>query len=124
MREKQSRFVKTVSMFIQKATEGVEWPYSFTFGEAWRPENVAEMYETIGKGIKDSLHCKRLAIDLNAFYYDDYLDGSMEWHIPHLEKLGKLWESLGEECAWGGRFKGKGVNKDYNHYSFQHNGVK
>jgi hypothetical protein len=117
MVEKQARFVKTVSIFIQKATKE---PYSFTFGEAFRPENVAEMYDSVGKGIKNSLHCKRLAIDLNAFYYDDYLDGHMEWHIPHLKKLGELWKSLDPEAAWGGDFK----RKDYNHYSFEHNGVR
>ena len=117
MVEKQARFVKTVSIFIQKATE---MGYLFTFGEAWRPDVVAEYYSEIGKGIKNSLHRERLAIDLNAFHDGIYLNGAQKWHIPHLEKLGKLWESLDGESSWGGRFN----MKDYNHYSFSHNGVK
>ena len=117
MVEKQARFVKTVAKFIEKATE---MGYLFTFGEAWRPPVTAQYYSNIGKGIKSSLHLVRLAVDLNAFYDGKYLDGSERWHIPHLEKIGKLWESLDADSAWGGRFD----KKDYNHYSFAHNGVR
>jgi len=117
MVEKQAKFVKTVAMFIQKATE---IGYQFTFGEAWRPMFVAEQYARSGKGIKNSLHVQRLAIDLNAFHDGAYLDASKPWHITHLEKLGKLWESLDALARWGGRFE----KKDYNHYSFEHNGVR
>jgi hypothetical protein len=117
MVEKQARFTKTVAMFIQKATE---MGYLFTFGEAWRPPVTAQYYANLKKGISRSLHIERLAIDLNAFYDGNYLNGSQQWHIPHLEKLGKLWESFGQGCAWGGRFN----KKDYNHYSFEHNGIR
>lgn len=117
MVEKQSRFVKTVAMFIKMSTER---GYLFTFGEAWRPDFVAAYYDKKGTGIRNSLHRIRLAIDLNVFYNGSYLDASEVWHIPHLEVLGKLWESLDKEAAWGGRFD----KKDYNHYSFHHEGVK
>lgn len=117
MVEKQGKFTKTVAKFIDKATE---MGYLFTFGEAWRPDFVAEYYAKTGKGIKNSLHISRLAVDLNTFFNGKYLDGSEEWHIPHLEKLGKLWESMDAMCAWGGRF----TKKDYNHLSFIHNGVR
>lgn len=117
MVEKQSRFTKAVSIFIQKAGE---IGYKFTFGEAWRSTEAAEYYAEMGKGISKSLHIIRLAIDLNAFYNGKYLDGDEESEIPHLEKLGKLWESISPEASWGGRFK----KKDYNHYSFEHNGIR
>lgn len=117
MVEKQALFARTVSSFIQKAfMKG----YLLTFGEAWRPDFVAEHYARTGKGIKNSLHISRLAIDLNAYYEGKWLDGKQAWTIPHLENLGKLWLSLDANTAWGGTFK----NRDYNHYSFAHNGVK
>lgn len=121
MVEKQSRFARTISTFIPLAfNEG----YLLTFGEFWRPEIVAKMYAKEGIGISNSLHWSRLAGDLNAYVSIAgkwvWLDGSKPWHIPHLEKLGKLWESLDADCAWGGRFS----KKDYNHYSFRHNGVR
>lgn len=116
MVEKQAKFLLLISKFIPQATM---LGYDITAGEFWRPEAVAKMYDKKGIGIKNSLHCQRLAADLNAFYNGEYLDGSKDYHIPHLTKLGELWESLNEECAWGGRFS----KKDYNHYSLMHNGV-
>lgn len=117
MVEKQARFADLVSQFIQKSEK---MGYLLTFGEAWRPEIVAEMYAKMGKGISNSLHCLRLAIDLNAYFEGKWLDASEDWHIPHLENLGKLWESLGG--SWGGRFQSP--KQDYNHYSLMHNGVR
>jgi hypothetical protein len=120
MVEKQALFLKTISEFILKANEE---GYQLTAGEAERPPSVAQYYASVGKGIKNSLHISRLAFDLNAFLHGEYLDGSQRWHIPHLEKLGEMWEAMNPMCAWGGRFSGK-TAKDYNHYSFEHNGVK
>lgn len=117
MVEKQAEFLKTVAIFIQKATE---MGYLLTSGEFWRPPVTAKYYAENGKGIANSLHIQRLAADLNAFFEGKYLDGSQSWHIAHLEKLGNLWESLADRARWGGRF----TKKDYNHYSFEHNGVQ
>jgi D-alanyl-D-alanine carboxypeptidase-like protein len=113
--EKQCLFARMIAQFIPKA---YEMGYLLNFGEAWRPEIVAQAYAKMGKGISNSLHCLRLAVDLNAYFEGKWLDGSQDWHIPHLERLGKLWESMGG--SWGGRF----TKKDYNHYSLQHNGVR
>lgn len=110
MIEKQSRFAYWVAMLILKA---IEMGYQVTLGEAWRPQEMADFYASKNKGIKNSLHQDRLAIDLNLFKDGKYL-GSTEDHRP----LGEWWESLGEEHAWGGRFG------DGNHYSFKHNGRK
>jgi hypothetical protein len=117
MVEKQSEFLQTVAIFVQKATE---MGFLLTCGEFWRPEELALIYKRLGKGIENSLHCIRLAADINAFMDGEYLDGSKPSHIPLLKQLGELWLSLDDRCAWGGHFS----HKDYNHYSFEHNGVK
>lgn len=115
MVELQSKFTLSISEFIQDA---YKINYIFTFGEAWRPPEMAKIYAQEGKGIINSVHCERLAVDLNAFYNGEYLDGSKDSHIPLLTKLGELWEAKGG--CWGGRFE----RQDYNHYSFEYNGVK
>jgi hypothetical protein len=61
--------------------------------------------------IKDSLHYKALAKDINLFKDGVYLTRT-EDHKP----LGEFWESIGG--TWGGRFN------DGNHYSLAHNGIK
>jgi hypothetical protein len=38
-----------------------------TFGEVYRTPEQAALYAKQGKGIKKSLHCSRLAVDLNLF---------------------------------------------------------
>lgn len=119
MVEKQAKFLQTVAIFIPYSTK---LGYLLTLGEAWRPPELADLYAKDGRGISNSLHCIRLAIDLNAFKNGVYLDGSEAWHIPLLSRLGTLWKSLDPFCAWGGDFAQK--EKDYNHYSFKHNGVK
>ncbi len=126
MVEKQALFMRTISEFVPIA---YNMGFLLTAAEFWRPEIVAQMYEKLKKGISNSLHLIRLAADLNAYIKINgewiWLDGHEDWHIPHLEKLGNLWKSLDENCAWGGDFSGEnGVKKDFNHYSFQHNGVK
>ena len=78
--------------------------YSITLGDAFRDKRVEY-------GNKNSLHRKRLAIDLNLFKGGKYLTGT-EDHKP----LGEYWESIGG--SWGGRFD------DGNHYSIEHNGAK
>ena len=96
LRQKQSKFVRMVSLLIQFATER---GYELTFGDAWAKSGHKE----------NSNHYKRLAIDLNLFKDGRYLTET-EDHLP----LGEFWESIGG--SWGGRFE------DGNHYSLEHNG--
>lgn len=117
MIEKQAEFALLSSRFIIDAHS---LGYLLTYGEAWRPEIVAQMYAKLNKGITNSLHWSRLAIDLNAYFNGEWLDGKKASHIDHLTKLGELWEGMGEYCTWGGRFQ----RKDYNHYSYTHKGVR
>ena len=108
LRQKQSLFVLLVSELIQHAhARG----YEFTFGEAWRSPEEAARLASAGKGIANSLHTQRLAVDLNLFKEGRYLTSS-EAHRP----LGEWWEQRHPLCRWGGRFN------DGNHYSLTHNG--
>lgn len=75
--------------------------FSYTFGEAFRTAEQAEIYAKNGKGIVNSLHCKRLAIDINLFDKNgNYLD-SKESHA----EFGAFWEKLHPTNRWGGGFK-------------------
>ena len=113
--QKQRVFVKLVSRLIDYAyTQG----YELSFGEAYRTPEQAALNSKSGKGISNSLHTKRLAIDLNLF-----IDGEYQTYSLAHEPLGVFWESLSTPeytCCWGGRFK----RPDGNHYSIEHEGVK
>lgn len=82
--------------------------YGFTLGESWRSPEQAEIYVKSGKGIKNSLHTKRLAIDLNLFNDKNEFLTETKDH----EQFGKYWESLHPANRWGGRFS----RPDGNHY--------
>lgn len=100
LHRKQVKFVLMVGTLIAWAYER---GYKLTFGDAFRehPEFV------------NSLHAKRLAIDLNLFIGGEY-QSSSEAYLP----LGEYWESLGG--SWGGRFS----KPDGNHFSLAHEGVR
>lgn len=72
-----------------------------------------------GRGIKNSVHTLKLALDLLLFRDIDS-DGDLDYlttteaHRP----LGEWWELQHPLCRWGGRFG------DGNHYSLEYNGVK
>jgi len=111
--EKQQKFTVLVArLILWGETKG----YKFTFGEAFRTVDQAAINAKKGIGIKNSLHTKRLAVDLNLFINGQYqTDGSA--HKP----IGEYWESLSTPeytCCWGGRFG------DGNHYSIEDGGVK
>lgn len=113
--QKQRLFTHLVSRLIAYI---YEQGYEATFGEAYRHPEWAKEMARQGRGIVKSLHCERLAIDLNLFKDGKWLMLS-EDHTP----FGEFWESLsgdGWECAWGGRFE----NPDGNHYSVAHDGRK
>ena len=110
--EQQRRFTELVGRLIQWAYAN---GYELTWGEAYRtPEQAASNAQT-GAGISNSLHTKRLAVDLNLFIDDAYKTDS-EAHRP----LGEYWKSLDPLCRWGGDFR----KPDGNHYSMEHEGVK
>lgn len=101
--------------FTRMVAELIVWAYQqgfeLTWGEAYRTPEQAALNAKSGKGIANSLHGDRLAVDLNLFKDGVYLS-----ETKHHEPLGQYWESIGG--TWGGRFG------DGNHYSLAHEGRK
>lgn len=91
---RQSAFLQNVCKLVKFATD---LGYQVTFGEAWRTREQAAIYAKRKQGIADSLHCDRLAVDLNF-----YRGGQLVIGKNNLESIGLFWESLGG--VWGGRF--------------------
>jgi len=88
----------------------------FRLGEAWRSREEAARLAEVGRGTTNSLHCDRLALDLQIDKHDGTL-GTIEEYAP----VGEYWESLGG--SWGGRFSGKTAGDVY-HFSLAHGGRK
>jgi len=88
----QQKFTMMVALLIQFIYQK---GYKCTFGDA---------YATTGH-CKNSYHDKRLAIDLNLFRGDMYLQRTNQY-----EFLGVFWESIGG--TWGGNWN------DGNHFSY------
>jgi len=106
--EKQVRFTSLVAHLIRKAHE---LGYQITLGEVYRHPDWAKEMARRGIGIANSLHCKKLAVDINLFKDGTYLEQTEDYR-----PLGEYWESLGG--TWGGRF-GDGC-----HFSIQFEGVR
>jgi hypothetical protein len=66
------------------------------------------------KHMAGSLHFEGLAVDIDLTKDGIYLTDTMDHYT-----FGVFWESLHNDCRWGGRFK-KGV--DGNHYSLAYGG--
>lgn len=106
-------------LFAQQIAYLIIWAYDngyeLTLAEAYRTPEQAALNARAGTGIANSLHTKRLALDLNLFKGGVFLTSS-EAHRP----LGEKWESMHELCRWGGRFS----RPDGGHYSIEHEGVR
>jgi len=92
--------------------------YACTLGESYRTPEMAEIYAKRGIGIKNSLHCKKLAQDLNLFYEHEYLSNT----ASHAQ-FGKFWVSLHPANRWGGDWDKDGLTEegedDGNHYEMR-----
>lgn len=108
--EKQQLFAVMIADLIHWAQEH---GYRLTFGEAYRTPEQAALNAKSGKGIRNSLHTLRLAVDFNLF-----INGEYQADTDAYRPLGEYWESIGG--TWGGRFS----QADGNHFSLEHNGVK
>ncbi len=101
----QALFAKDVSKLINYIADQ---RYSCTFGEAYRTPEQAKIYAQQGKGIINSLHCDRLAIDICLFSPKGiYLQDKDSY-----KDFGNFWESLDNANRWGGNFP----NGDANHF--------
>ena len=104
----QRKFTSMVGCLI---TWAYDHGYELTFAEAYRTPEQAALNAKAGKGIRNSLHTMRLAVDFNLFR-----DGVWLRNTEDHEPLGLYWESIGG--SWGGRFG------DGNHYSLSYGGVR
>ncbi|EFL5592385.1 M15 family metallopeptidase, partial [Escherichia coli] len=67
--EKQQLFAVMIADLIHWAQEH---GYRLTFGEAYRTPEQAALNAKSGKGIRNSLHTLRLAVDFNLFINGEY----------------------------------------------------
>jgi hypothetical protein len=108
MRQLQETFASNVAKLIQFIfAQG----YTCTLGEAYRTQEQANWYAEKGTGSKNSLHCKRLAIDLNIFK-----DGVLLSKSDDYEFAGEYWYSIHNDNRWGG------AGGDGNHFSMTDTG--
>lgn len=84
-------------------------------GEAYRPPETAQLYAQQGRGIANSLHCEKLAVDLLVFRGTTYVaDGA----APEYATLGAYWKTLHPLARHGGDF----ARPDPGHFSIAHDG--
>lgn len=93
--DQQAAFLLDAAKLIQRATE---MGFVVTAGELYRTAEQQEIYIKTGRSkTMDSLHLRRLAIDLNIFK-----DGKLIGDKRILAPLGAFWESLHPLNSWGG----------------------
>ena len=110
--QKQQRFTVLVARLLLWLEDN---DYRCTFGETYRPPEMAAINAANGKGISHSLHTQRLAIDLNIFK-----SGVLLVSTPDYKPAGDYWKTLSTDdykCSWGGDFR------DGNHFSIENNGI-
>jgi hypothetical protein len=109
--EKQRLFTRYVGLLIGYA---YKQGYELTFGDAYRTPEQAAANAAAGSGITNSLHTKRLAVDLNLFVRGQYITDSSAY-----KPLGDYWKQIDPLNRWGGDFK----KPDGNHFSMEHENV-
>ncbi len=116
---KQELFSRCLPLLITKAHE---LGYEVRLRDLWRSKEEAARLARAGIGIKNSLHCKGLAIDL----YIRRPGGSILWATEHYRELGEYWESMDRLCFWGGRTNKPGdrLRHDGGHFAITHAGVQ
>ena len=112
LREQQSLFVRLTGLLIEWCYQN---GYELTFSEAYRSPQEAALNAKSGAGIAASLHCERLAIDLNLFK-----DGVLLESVADYKPLGNYWKTLSELARWGGDFS----SPDADHFSLTYLGIE
>jgi len=87
--------------------------YELSWGEAYRTAEQAEWDCQSGTGIAQSVHCNRLAVDLQLFKDGVYLTDPTDYKF-----MGDYWKTLDANCRYGGDFK----TVDADHFSFTYQG--
>lgn len=92
-------------IFTHSVAQLIEYIYSkgykCTLGEVYRTRAQAALYAASGKGIVNSNHCSRLAVDISLFSpTDEYLRD-----VKDYKQFGEYWEKLNPFNEWGGRWR-------------------
>jgi hypothetical protein len=111
--EKQRLFAKLVGQLLDHI---YEVGFEATLGEAWRTPEQAAANAASGKGIANSNHTRRLAIDINLFKDGNYLTD-----FDSYKQIGDWWTAQHPLARWGGNFTHL---KDSDHFSLEHNGIQ
>ncbi len=110
--EQQQLFMRLLPRLIDAAHE---LGFEVTAGELYRTPEQAALNAKKGSGIANSLHTKRLAIDLQLFKKQMLLTDSLDYAA-----LGAVWKTLHPLCRHGGDFS----KPDGGHFSIERDGVK
>lgn len=105
LRERQFRFMRNLANLIHYILDS---GYGVSGGELWRSEETQSAHFKAGRSkTMDSLHLKRLAIDLNVFD-DGYLLFSDHTRIEKdteiMKAFGEQWKAYDSGNGWGGEF--------------------
>lgn len=116
--DKQHLFAKTITKLeVWLERRGIK----YVRGEAFRSPEEAKRLASIGRGIVNSNHCKKLAQDLILFD-----ETGNPWNPDTYKAAADYWLTLHPWCRAGYYFKGngRGPGRDSPHFSFIHNGVQ
>lgn len=95
--EKQSIFTQNVAKLLQAMKDR---GFNPTLGECYRTTEQAALNAKDGKGIAHSLHCERLAVDINLLDKDgNYLTDNYSYKI-----FSGIWKEMHPYNKWGGDF--------------------
>ena len=93
--DKQSLFAQNLAKLLQYITSHGD---RVSLGEVYRTPEQAKLNAKKGIGIVNSLHCKRLAVDLNVFDVNGkYLTEKVSY-----KPFGDYWKTLHPSNKWGG----------------------
>lgn len=98
LQQRQSVFAQNVARLIDHICAT---GYLCTLGEVYRTPEQAKIYAQEGKGIIDSQHCKKLAIDIQLFD----TNGNYFSDPQNYKEAAIFWESLHPENRSGMNFK-------------------
>ena len=104
--QQQADFAQAVASLLVSARKQ---RLTITLGEAERPGILADLYAKTGRGIRNSQHGDRLAIDLRL-----YVNGVYQAETPAYARLGAQWKVRDKRARWGGDFP----KPDGNHFEF------
>lgn len=101
--DEQAKFLQHVILLVQFA---VQLGFKVTPGELARTIEQQKIYVQTGRSkTLNSMHLKKLAIDLNFFLHGKYINNLPQYEtLKILKPIGKFWESLDPKNRWGGNF--------------------